>query len=117
MPKIFRSMKSDGGRPKVGAEPSCLGVRVPDDIALDDDGTVSPCGRRISENRSLESLSLSRIPKRYRDRVEGAKGPNSLSVWTHGRGEFATGPVIPKLLLNVDSADHGNVGPAARMPV
>ena len=120
MPRIYRSMKKDGDRPLVGNGATALGVRFePDpnaDIVTDGAGKVNPDSGGMSVAPSLESLPTHRVPKRLRDRVEGAIGSNKCFVWRYGAGAFANEAVAEKLKLHVTDPTHGVVTPSETMP-
>jgi hypothetical protein len=126
MPLIYRSMLIEGGKPKVGAEARCLGVRVPPDhhadIPVDTDGNVAPATGGMSVAPSLEVLG--RVPflvsRRLRHRFPRARGVDDLVCWRLGEGTFAGGSVGPGLILRPDPANsrlHGFVEPEVQMPL
>jgi hypothetical protein len=113
MPKIYRGMKKENGKPALGASATTLGVRIPDDIRPDADDRVRPGTGGMSVSPSLRTLPLHRIPARLRERVPKARGNNDLFVWSMGEGTFACGAVATGLLLRVDPSNdnHGFVEP------
>ncbi len=120
MPLIWRGMKIDGDRPRVGRGPICLGVRVGpgenDDINSDGDGFVYPGRGGMSVSPSVDALPSHRLPRRlrhaYPDRFPDASGPNGLRCWSMGKGAFAEDQVAERLFLRLDPDDpekHGFV--------
>src|SRR5438105_15773605 len=108
MPRVFRSMKEEGGKPKVGNAAMLLGLR-PSDVALDESGNVHPNTGRMSVNASLRSMPARLVPKRLKDIVPGAAGNNNLRVWAMGDGTFKSGALADHLNLRLDDEDplHG----------
>lgn len=125
MPKVYRSMYEDAGRPRIGADSCELGVRPPGhpvqaDVNVDGSGAVFVDGGGMSVFPSILSGELKRVPKRLiplrlADRVPGAIGDDDLKIWTMGAGRFASGPVTATLTLHVTSRSHGTVCPARSM--
>jgi hypothetical protein len=139
MPKIFRVMKEEAGKPRLGSGGSTLGVRLPGgaggtDITPDADGNVRPGRKGMSVAPDLEALLRhlpNQVPRRLRflesdpdvpedlRRLAGrARGENSLHVWSMGEGPFESGPLTEDLELLPDPvpAYHGVVIPVRKMP-
>ncbi len=108
---------ADDALPIAGSGATKLGVRVPKDIAPNADGEVAPSTGGMSVAPTLGTLPLSLVPARLAHLVPGAYGNNKDRVWMMGDGPFVSGPVAPKLDLNVDRLDHANVEPDATMPL
>jgi|HubBroStandDraft_4_1064222.scaffolds.fasta_scaffold1513013_2 hypothetical protein len=66
MSKVFRVMEADNGRPKVGAGPNMLGVRVPKDVQLDEENNVFPGGGGLSVGSKISKLPYAMLPTRLR---------------------------------------------------
>jgi hypothetical protein len=117
MPKIYRGMKKENGKPALGNSATALGVRVPDDIRPDGDGRVHPETGGMSVSPSVAALPPHRIPQRLRERIPGARGGSSLFVWSMGVGPFAAGALAPRLQVRIDvkNENHGLVEPDAVM--
>src|SRR5579862_9016360 len=120
MPKIYRVMKKEDGRPALGESATTLGVRVAStisDIPVDADGRVQPGTGGMSVSPSLRDLPYRLIPRRLRRLVPRAVGNDSLFVWSMGGGAFADGAIAPGLQLRVDpkNENHGFVEPNALM--
>jgi hypothetical protein len=111
-------MKSDGnGGPQVGDTSVTLGVRVPMDIQPDSSGMVQPANGGMSVVPSLKDLPARMIPARLRNRVPGAAGRESLSVWGTGEGLFVQAGFARDLSLRPDPQNprHGFVEPDVEM--
>lgn len=124
MPKIYRVMKKDSGKPVLGESASALGVRVPRDIDPDANGVVSPGNNGMSVTPSVAALNrmpARMVPIRLRPLVPGAAGNDNLFAWSMGQGEWAANeePVAPGLQLRPDPTDnqHGFVEPDVSMPL
>src|SRR5262249_49399053 len=126
MPLIWRGMRIDGDRPRVGRGPTSLGVRVGpsenDDINPDVDGFVYPGRGGMSVSPSVDALPTHRLPRRlrvaYPDRFPDASGPNGLCCWWMGKGPFSEDQVADHLCLRLDPDDpekHGFVEPDDKM--
>ena len=120
MPRAYRAMKGDGGRPMLGASASTLGVRPGVDIHPDEPGQVQPETGGMSVSPSLSTIPLRFLPRRLHDSgvQPGAIGSNSLHVWAMGTGKFEKGSVAEHLILRPDPGDpqrHGFVEPATTM--
>jgi hypothetical protein len=124
MPKIYRVMEEDEGKPQIGTGPAMLGARLPGsgathDIAPDENGNVQPGTGGLSVAPRLQDLPVFLIPRRLKHLVEDAAGTNRRRVWSMGSGEFEDGPVARDLRLSLDGKDekHGLVEPDRIMPV
>jgi hypothetical protein len=117
MPRIYRVMKEDQGKPMVGASATTLGVRVPTDIAPDAAGDVHSATGGMSVSPSLRALPARLIPRRLRHMVPRAAGNDRLLVWSMGDGPFVQEPIAPRLQLRPDphNSRHGLVEPDASM--
>jgi hypothetical protein len=120
MPRIYRAMKADGNRPKLGASASTLGIRAQVDIYPDNSGHVHPETGGLSVSPSLSTIPLRFLPRRLNDSgvQPGSIGSNSVSVWAMGEGAFQRDAVSELLNLRPDPANptrHGFVEPAATM--
>lgn len=114
-------MTRDGDKPKIGPTARTLGVRVPPnphvDIQVNADGTVEPGRGGMSVSPDVQSLPKSRVSPRYKRMKPNAHGPYGDVCWRMGDGPFADGNVSDRLVLRVDSSDHGVIEPAYQMPV
>jgi hypothetical protein len=121
MPRIYRAMMVDGGKPRIGSSATTLGVRLPPslhyDMTVEADGTVRPGNGGMSVAPGWRVLPPYRIPKRLKHLAPGACGNDQLACWGMGVGPFQQVPVAPRLNLLPDSSQHGVVEPAAIMPV
>jgi hypothetical protein len=126
MPKVYRSMYEDAGKPRIGEDNCELGVRPPGhpvnaDVKLDaTTGKVALDGRGMSVFPSIVPGDLKRVPKRLiplrlADKVPGAVGDDDMKIWTTGKGAFVSGPMTASLNLNVTSHSHGTICPAGVM--
>ena len=117
MPKIYRGMKQEQGKPALGAAATTLGARVPNDIEADAGGLVHPGTGGMSVAPSLQNLPNFRVPKRLHSIFPAAQGRNELFVWSMGIGVFRDGPLTESLNLRLDPTDprHGFVEPAVTM--
>jgi hypothetical protein len=88
---------------------------VPQDVELDARGHVIADGRGMSVAPGLRALRPEVVPRRLRHLREGAVGPDSNVVWSHGDGSFVEAPVAPHLVLKPDASDHGTVAPDGSM--
>ena len=123
VPRIYRSMRAEGGKPVLGSTSATLGVRVPDtlnasvepDIPLDDAGLVHPGTGGMSVSPSPGHLPARRIPQRLRHRYPKAAGSDKLMVWAMGDGPFVDDAITGNLRLRLDpeNRNHGFVEPAA----
>jgi hypothetical protein len=71
----------------------------------------------MSVNRDISDLPFMFVPKRYRDKVEGAMGSNSCNIFHSGNGAFKQGPINNDLTLHCAHATKGLVVPTRRMPI
>ena len=124
MPKIFRSMLAENGKPKVGSASKMLGVRVPPnpepDLPVDGNGDVHPKSGGMSVVPDWRSLPDFLIPKRLRALRPDASGSNNLVCWSLGDGAFDEVDLTEKLRLRPDPDDpagHGFVEPNHTMTV
>lgn len=124
MPRVFRTMFEDDGKPRVGIRWCCLGVRPPggpglQDVDIDKDGCVELNGKGMSVFRSLGdlvSLPARLVPETLQSVVPGAIGPLDARIWTLGEGDFSDGLISPGLRLHADpTRNHGVIAPAVRM--
>lgn len=116
MPLVFRAMKRDeDGLPSVEHSASGLGVRPATDVDVDAQGNVAVNGKGMSVSPSWRVLPISRIPKRLRDKVPGARGSNNTFCFKAGTGPFEAGSFAPGLALEPDSATHGCITPVQRV--
>jgi hypothetical protein len=123
-PKVYRAMKRDpaDNLPVVGSTSSSdLGARSGIDVTVDAAGNVVLDGGGMSVVPGWRNLKLSRIPKRLRHIVPGAKGANSTSCFTMGVGPFRIGVVANGLELIPDQGQtpitHGVVAPVQVVPL
>jgi hypothetical protein len=124
MPKLFRSMISENGKPKVGTESKMLGVRIAPnpnaDIPVDGNGHVQPQTGGMSVRSNWRKLPYFLIPKRLRPLVPKACGSNNLVCWSIGTGPFLSGDLTNNLLFRPDPDDatvHGFVEPKDEMSI
>ena len=124
MPRIYRPMKrGNDGLPLTGTQSKELGVRVPPneraDIDVADHGIVTLNRRGMSVAADWRLLQPHLIPKRLNDVCYGASGPNSLSIYRHGEGDFEEGPVNETLSLALKdgSSRHANVVPVSETQI
>jgi hypothetical protein len=122
MPKIYRAMLSDSGRPVIGAERNMLGIRTPPDepadIIPDGNGNVGPNLGGMSVNPSISFMLPVHWPKRWHKQYpqfKGARGGDGIEVFMHGDGEFMRAPITDDLQLRPDGPKHGVVEPAREM--
>lgn len=123
MPRLFRSMYEEEGRPSVGVEANKLGVRVAPpgeraDVHPDADGKVAP-GEGMSVAPHWKRLPPGLIPERLKEIAPKARGENALKCFRHGQGTFIHGPVAAGLVFAVDQKKktHGIVEPEQRIAV
>ena len=115
IPKVYRVMKHDpvDNLPVVGSTE--LGVRPGIDITVDVAGNVECDGNGMSVVPGWRLLGFTRIPKRLRNFVPGAKGKNSTSCYTMGIGPFQSGDIASGLELIPDQGPspikHGVIAP------
>jgi hypothetical protein len=105
MPKIFRTMLMQEGRPAVGTESHMLGVRVPPheyaDVSPDETGTLHSRQGGLSVARSVEDLLPHLVPKRLKRFIQGAGASDSRFVWSMGKGYFTEGGIADHLILRL----------------
>ncbi len=115
MPRVWRVMRVERGRPAIGASARALGVRVgspTSDVLLRPDGRVGPGSGGMSVSPSWRLLPAHRIPRRLTSRGGSeATGSNNDACWAIGQGEFVSGPFANRLILSVDGPSHGTVQP------
>ena len=117
MPKIYRTMFDQGGRPLVGNAFCELGIR-PTDVDVDGRGNVALNGNGMSVFRSLADLPrlCSRlVPIHLARKVRGAAGPTGTRVWTMGAGPFVSAPLAGNLALREAGGLHGTICPTTAM--
>jgi hypothetical protein len=124
MPKIYRTMLADGGKPKVGSESKMLGVRIAPtprpDIPVDQAGNVHPDTGGMSVVPDWRELPYFLVPMRLKAVRPDARGSNQLTCWSLGEGLFEVGSLADKLVLRPDSNDptaHGFVEPSDVMSI
>lgn len=131
MPKVYRTMFEQNGKPRVGGVSCELGVRPPGrlrqngqpeiaDVDMDAKGDVVLNKKGMSVFRSLADLA--RLPSRLvpihlAEKVRGAVGPTGTRIWTMGQGLFASGPLTGSLELHESGTKHGNVCPSHIMQI
>ena len=64
-----------------------------------------------------QDVPPSRIPKRLRGKVRGARGPNNTFCFKTGNGPFQQGTFAAGLVLEPDSPTHGCITPAQLVPL
>ena len=115
--------RDDDGLPHTGTQSKELGVRVPPnehaDIDLTEHGIVTLNRRGMSVAADWRLLLPYHIPKRLKEVCYGALGPNSLSIYRHGEGDFEEGPVNETLSLALKdgSSRHANVIPVSETQI
>jgi hypothetical protein len=127
MPRMYRVMKQAKHelKPEIGDAAIKLGVRERD--LAPEHGHAPPgkgglsvvsciAGFRRRMTKGLCPPTM--VPNRLHNagRIPGAIGDNTLHLFRHGDGQFATGPVTAQLFLVLDRDDHGTVQPVALMP-
>jgi hypothetical protein len=118
MPLVFRVMRKDqDGLPTVEQSASAIGVRPGIDIDVDALGNTVVNGKGMSVSPSWKNIPLSRIPKRLRGIVLGARGSNNTFCFKTGVGLFQQGAFDTGLILEPDSATHGCITPAQLVPL
>jgi hypothetical protein len=107
--------------PVVGSNSSSeLGARPGVDITIDPAGIVALDASGMSVAPGWRNLKITRIPKRLRHIVPGAKGPNSTTWFTMGVGPFQNGIVANGLELIPDQGQapvHGVIAPVQVVPL
>jgi hypothetical protein len=131
MPKIYRTMFDQGGKPRVGDTWCELGVRPPGrfkpsgkpeiaDVDVDANGDVVPNNKGMSVFRSLADLPRlysKLVPIHLAGKIRGAAGLSGVRIWTMGEGNFASGPLSDRLQLDESGGLHGSVCPANIMSI
>jgi hypothetical protein len=131
MPKIYRAMYEQGGKPRVGDAWCELGVRPPgrlkangkpetNDVDLDANGDVVLNRKGMSVFRSLADLPrlyLKLVPIHLSDKVRGAAGMGGMRLWSMGQGPFSSSALTGQLKLDESGGMHGNVCPGKAMPL
>ena len=119
MPRIYRSMLEENGKPMTEQGANRLGVRVHTenpDVIPDANGFLYPGGGGMSVVPSPRRLLPHQIPERLLAIFPNARGkkPN-LRVWKMETGPFAAGSVADHLSLRLESSLHGVVEPSEQM--
>ncbi len=118
VPQVFRAMrKDDDGFPTLQQSASALGVRPGVDLEFNPQGNVLVNGKGMSVNPAWRVISILRIPRRLRNIMPGARGPNNTFCFRTGTGSFQQGDFAAGLTLEPDSAMHGNIAPAQVVPL
>lgn len=131
MPRIYRTMHEQDGKPRAGEGFCELGVRPPGrtrpdgqpaaaDVDVDAHGHVVVNRKGMSVFRSLADLAAlpSRlVPIHLAAKVRGAAGPRGARIWTMGRGPFASGRLTDDLELHASGGVHGTVCPSHQMAI
>lgn len=118
MPRVFRSMRKDqDGLPSIEQSSSALGVRPGIDVDIDSQGRVLANGKGMSVSPNWRDLNLSRVPKRLRHLLPGARGSNNVFCFRRGDGPFESSTFAEGLILQPDSPTHGVVAPAESGPL
>jgi hypothetical protein len=118
MPLVFRAMKKDDdGLPVVEQSASGLGIRPGVDADLDAQDNVIANGKGMSVSPGWRVMPITRIPKRLRTIVRGARGSNRTSCFRFGDGQFLGGPLAKGLELVPDTPTHGCIAPMATVPL
>ena len=132
MPRVYRSMKEENGRPreeengkpKIERSASALGIRIDGesaDIQLQPDGSVKAEAQGMSVAPLPKFLPRFRVYHGLKHVVEGAKSPDaSLRIWRTGEGDFLRENLTSDLRLYPDAPEngivkHGVVAPARKM--
>jgi hypothetical protein len=111
-------MKRDGdGLPRVEQSAGGLGVRPGTDIDVDTRGNAILNGKGMSVSSAWRVLPITRVPRRLRSAVPGARGSNNTYCFQTGSGAFQRGPFTTALVLEPDSSTHGCVTPAQPVPL
>jgi hypothetical protein len=120
--KILRVMTPDGEKPRIGSTARTLGVRCPQDVALDERGWAVP-GKGMSVAPTLTELPHHRIPRRLRKLVPSATGCDDDRCFRLAELSYRPGVVAdalslrPDLLPRPDGRRHGQIEPTQPMPV
>lgn len=123
-PKVYRIMKYDANDnlPVVGVSGSSeLGARPKIDITVDAEGNVVLDASGMSVAPNWRMINFTRIPKRLRNIVPGARGSNKHACFSMGLGPFDRGPVTDRLELIPDDTPppvkHGVIAPTSAVPL
>ncbi len=123
-PKVYRAMKRDPAddQPVVGTTSSSeLGARPGVDITVDGAGNVVLDASGMSVAPGWRDLEFTRIPRRLRHIIPGARGTNNISCYTLGVGPFQRGVVASGLELIPDPGQapvtHGVIAPVLVVPL
>ena len=125
VPRFFRTMIEDDGKPQIGTRRCELGVRPPGgtgrpDIDVEPTGEVALNHKGMSVFRSLDDLKrmpTRLLPQHLWQKVRGAAGgskdaaPPQSRVWSMGNGAFASGAVTAELALEASPDWHGTIVP------
>ena len=114
MPKMYRSMFTDGDSPAVGSKSNQLGAREGSDIHPDSNGIIAP-GEGMSMTGCPCHLPPHLIPRRLRSVFGKGEGRNELVIWCHGSGEYKSHSISEELYANATSFRHGHIEPATEM--
>lgn len=118
MPRVFRAMKrDDDGQPGVERSANGLGVRPEIDVDVDSQGRVLTNGKGMSVSPNWRDMNLSRVPRRLRHLLPGARGSNNVFCFRRGEGPFDSGAFAEGLILQPDSSRHGVIAPAEFGPL
>src|ERR1700726_2419035 len=91
-PLVFRVMKKDqDDLPTVEQSANGLGVRSGIDVDVDAQGNAIVNGKGMSVSPAWQHIVPSRIPKRLRGKVRGARGSNNTFCFKTGNGPFRQG--------------------------
>jgi hypothetical protein len=113
MPLVYRVMKKDQeDLPVTEQSASGLGVRPGTDVDVDSEANVVANGKGMSVSPSWRDLPVFRIPRRLRDKSQGARGSDNVHCFRAGAGLFEPGPFAAGLALVPDSPKHGCIAPA-----
>jgi hypothetical protein len=113
MPLVYRVMKkNEDDLPVIEQSASGLGIRPETDVDLDSRANVIANGKGMSVAPSWRDLPVFRIPKRLRDKAQGARGSDNGYRFRAGAGLFEPGPFAAGLELVPDSPRHGCIAPA-----
>lgn len=101
----------DDGKPKAIQTARGLGVRVPDDIQIKENGLVDGSCGGMSVAPAWQDLPTHRIPKRLNGKLaraeKDARGPIADFCWRMGAGDFLHSAISERLVLLVDDVKEG----------